>query len=429
MQQRAIPGSPRSLRASLSFDDVESPGKLKAAFQLLRVRRRRALVLLALLSLLPLRWATHGARARAHAWPPAPHCAEPLPLMRHEVRVGGFQMDGYHVWGGSAVFAPEDGRWHLFASRWPASLGHNAWVTSSEVVRATADAPDGPYTFEEVVLGPRDPGFFDGRMAHNPTVHRDPASGRYFLFYIGTTYAFEPPRPPVPFDNRTQYELAWNGKRIGVATATSARGPWRRKDETLLPPRPGMWDGGITSNPSVVIHGNGSATLMYKSMKHTYPERTAKKDSFYLGVAFSKAGPWGPFVRTGPSWNRPAVSWAGRPLTLEDPFLWRCGGGTWHLLAKTMGRIDALGLRDAQLIYTNSSDLEAWAEPQLAYNRTLTFRGGGGAARTAHVARLERPQLIFADGPDAAPSHGLFGLMERKQGTCRNVAVPFGRAA
>ena len=55
MQQRAIPGSPRSLRASLSFDDVESPGKLKAAFQLLRVRRRRALVLLALLSLLPLR--------------------------------------------------------------------------------------------------------------------------------------------------------------------------------------------------------------------------------------------------------------------------------------------------------------------------------------------------------------------------------------
>ena len=90
---------------------------------------------------------------------------------------------------------------------------------------------------------------------------------------------------------------------------------------------------------------------------------------------------------------------------------------------------DALGLRDAQLIYTNSSDLEAWAEPQLAYNRTLTFRGGGAAARTAHVARLERPQLIFADGPDAAPSHGLFGLMERKQGTCRNVAVAFGRAA
>ena len=114
---------------------------------------------------------------------------------------------------------------------------------------------------------------------------------------------------------------------------------------------------------------------------------------------------------------------------LFDLLRLRCGGGTWHLLAKTMGRIDALGLRADQLIYTNSSDLEAWAEPQLAYNRTLTFRDGGAAARTAHVARLERPQLIFADGPDAAPSHGLFGLMERKQGTCRNVAVPFGRAA
>ena len=93
-------------------------------------------------------------------------------------------------------------------------------------------------------------------------------------------------------------------------------------------------------------------------------------------------------------------------------------------LAKTMGRIDALGLRNAQLIYTNSSDLEACAEPQLAYNRTLTFRGGGAYYR--HVARLERPQLIFADGPDAAPSHGLFGLMERKQGTCKTWRWPSG---
>ena len=133
-----------------------------------------------MLCALLLRWA-YNPHKRQNARPPAPHCAEPLPLMSHEVGDGGFRMDGYNVWGGSAIFAPEDGRWHLFASRWPESLGHNAWVTSSEVVRATADAPDGPYTFEEVVLGPRDPGFFDGRMAHNPTVHRDPASRRRLL--------------------------------------------------------------------------------------------------------------------------------------------------------------------------------------------------------------------------------------------------------
>ena len=217
--------------------------------------------------------------------------------------------------------------------------------------------------------------------------------------------------------------------------ATSVRGPWRRKDETLLRPRPGMWDGGITSNPSVVIHADGAATLMYKSIKRPYPERTAKKDAFYLGLAFSEAGPWGPYVRSGWYWNKSAVAWGGRALTLEDPFLWRCDGGTWHLLAKTMGRqphLEGLGFRDAQLLYTNSTDLKAWEQPQLAYDKTVLLRGGGsggGGERPVTVARLERPQLLFADGAGSAPSHGFFAMMAKKKGTTRNVVIPFGRHA
>ncbi len=49
---------------------------------------------------------------------------------------GGFAMKDYWVWCGS-VIRGEDGRYHMFASRWPKSLPFVPhWVTSSEVVRA-----------------------------------------------------------------------------------------------------------------------------------------------------------------------------------------------------------------------------------------------------------------------------------------------------
>ncbi len=36
-------------------------------------------------------------------------------------RNGGFRMEGYWVWCGSAIKG-EDNRYHLFASRWPKTL-------------------------------------------------------------------------------------------------------------------------------------------------------------------------------------------------------------------------------------------------------------------------------------------------------------------
>jgi hypothetical protein len=42
-------------------------------------------------------------------------------------------MPGFHVWGASVVHWSGDGKFHMFASRWPAALTHYAWVTSSEV--------------------------------------------------------------------------------------------------------------------------------------------------------------------------------------------------------------------------------------------------------------------------------------------------------
>jgi hypothetical protein len=44
------------------------------------------------------------------------------------------------------------GGWHLFYSRWPRKLGHNAWVTHSEIAHATGPTPLGPWQHRDAIL-------------------------------------------------------------------------------------------------------------------------------------------------------------------------------------------------------------------------------------------------------------------------------------
>lgn len=67
---------------------------------------------------------------------------------------GSFRMEDYIVWGGSVV-SGDDGRYYMFASRWPKETTMRNWVSNSEVVLASADTPEGPYQFEKVVLPQR----------------------------------------------------------------------------------------------------------------------------------------------------------------------------------------------------------------------------------------------------------------------------------
>ena len=48
-------------------------------------------------------------------------------------RNGGFRMEGYWVWCGS-VIKGDDGRYHMFASRWPKDITfHPGWMTNSRL--------------------------------------------------------------------------------------------------------------------------------------------------------------------------------------------------------------------------------------------------------------------------------------------------------
>ena len=131
----------------------------------------------------------------------------------------GFRMPGYWVWDGSVIKVGDT--YHLFAARWPKGRPFpEDYRWHSEIVRATAKNPLGPYTFQEVVFGKRGSTFWDSNMAHNPTIHR--IGDTFVLYYIGSDDHTLQPGSKLPL------------RRIGFATARSITGPWTRSAQPLI---------------------------------------------------------------------------------------------------------------------------------------------------------------------------------------------------
>jgi hypothetical protein len=229
-----------------------------------------------------------------------------LPAPRH----GGFRMEGYWVWCGSPIRDEATGLYHLFVSRWPKTLPFVPFfLTDSEIVRAVSKTPTGPYEFEEVVLARRGDTFWDGKMTHNPTIHRCPRTGTYLLFYIGTTFPGEGVLGGTYFTE--PFATARANLRIGLATSSSLYGTWKRRDQPIILPRPGKWDGMQMSNPAACVNADGSVLLAYKGVG-------GPRTIFHYGMARASQFE-GPYERLSDEpvldfWSRPAHR---RRLSLE----------------------------------------------------------------------------------------------------------------
>jgi hypothetical protein len=190
------------------------------------------------------------------AWPQSPATppgtpgpALPLPaasrlsLADHAARAHVFADPDWFHWGGS-VARDDDGAYHLFYSRWPraAERGMRAWLYESEIARATAERPEGPFVHQEVVLrgfGQPQADRWDAVNAHNPCVVRmtDPASGkkRWYLYFIAN-------RDDDDFTRDGEENDWWDHvirQRIGVAVADSPEGPWKRHPHPVIEPPQG----------------------------------------------------------------------------------------------------------------------------------------------------------------------------------------------
>ena len=59
-----------------------------------------------------------------------------------------FECEGWWVWG-SSVIKGDDGKYHMFVSRFPKSLPfHPGWMVASEIVHATSDVPQGLINYQ-----------------------------------------------------------------------------------------------------------------------------------------------------------------------------------------------------------------------------------------------------------------------------------------
>ena len=323
---------------------------------------------------------------------------------------GGFRMADYWVWCGS-VIQGDDGRYHMFAARWPKTYPFfDGYKVYSEVVRAVSDTPEGPYTFQEVVLPARGAQFWDGKMTHNPTVHR--YGDEFLLFYIGATYADPGPSAQELYDKTTDKPReSYANIRIGLATAPSVTGPWRRRDQPVLEPRPGKWDGSIVTNPAPCVLDDGRILLLYRSNT---------PDGLRIGATMAD-GPDAPFERIA---DGPVLTFPDGGF-VEDPFIWQSGDGL-ELIAKDMNG-SITGEFHAG-VHARSQDGVHWqlANPPKAYSRQISWDDG----TTTTQGSVERPQLLFHDGQPthlfAATADGPGGF--RKASNTWNMCIPLRTA-
>lgn len=274
-------------------------------------------------------------------------------------------MEHWWVWGGSVVRA-DDGLYHMLVSRWPRDLPFfEGYKTHSQIAHAVARVPEGPYEFRGVALPPRGVQYWDGRMTHNPTIHR--WRDVFLLFYIGSTYPDEAPGD------------SYDNIRIGLATAPTPDGPWERRPEPVLDIRPDCWDSTVVTNPAPCVLEDGRILLLYRSNT---------PDGLRIGAAMAD-GPDGPFRRIS---SEPVLS-LGADRHVEDPCV-RRAGDHFELLAKDMtGAIT--GEKHAG-VHARSADGVDWTlcEPAKAYSRRVRWDDGTVTVQGC----VERPKLLIQDG-------------------------------
>lgn len=297
---------------------------------------------------------------------------QPIPL------TAKFELPGYYVWCGTLTKA-DDGKYYLLFSRWPQALGHNAWVTHSEIAVAEGPSPFGPFTFKTVALPARGKGFWDGLCTHNPTIQR--FGKKYYLYYMGNTG-----------DGVAMKTLNWthrNNQRVGVAVADHPLGPWKRFDQPIIAPDKGFYDALCCTNPSVTRRSDGGFLMVYKAVGDSNPLPFG--GPVLHCVATSKS-PVGPFAK----YPDPVFVKKGVAFAAEDPFIWFDGRIYRAVVKDNNGYFTNAGKSLALFESMDGFDWKLSAHPLVS---TMEVKWANGKREVLNS--LERPQLWFEKGKPA----------------------------
>lgn len=321
---------------------------------------------------------------------------QPIPLEN-------VQIDrAWNIWCGSMIEG-YDGKFHLFYSRWPRSVGHEAWISHSQIAYAVAEQPEGPYKHVNVPLPQLTEDAWDGTMTHNPYILKH--NNKYYLYYIGV-------RGTILNDTTKcePYGIDWwnrrNTQRIGVAVADKPEGPWQRMNDPVLSVSDDStaFDALCVTNPAVCIGRNDEVVMLYKAVCKTDKIQGGK---VRFSVAFADS-PVGPFTKTNELIFQPADSEAG--MVAEDPYIWfdQKNDLYYAIVRDVVGQFT--GEDSGGLALLQSVDAIEWITVQNSKVLPACLTWADGTIYDAKANHVERPFLYFDNDGVPALLFGSFSI-------------------
>lgn len=233
--------------------------------------------------------------AAVSMWAAEPPFWRPVPLpasARRLIEQGGsgayvVASSEWYTWCPS-VIRGDDGKFHMFHSRWSKKIGFSAWLAMSEIVHEVADRPEGPYRFVSVVMPSTGPGRGGWFTAHNPKIKR--FNGRYYLYFIQTRGDMDDAEREAMSrvgGKHPRWMEIRNRQRTFVAVANSLDGPWRITPGPIVEPAKTIAN--VAVNPAVCRKPDGTYLMIVKGDK---PGETRFIRNQAVATAPAPEGPW-----------------------------------------------------------------------------------------------------------------------------------------
>jgi hypothetical protein len=247
-------------------------------------------------------------------------------------------MKQWCYWDGQIIKGP-DGKYHLFASRWDQSRGHNGWFGSA-AVHSVSDSPIGPYV-DKGLAWPDN----QGGKGHNVTA----------LVLPDKSYA-----------------VVVSETRPGdVFVSKSLDGPWKQLGSIQVDANGFEARDARMSNVALMVRPDGDFEIV------------ARSGAIMIGTN----GILGPYKLQGRSVY---ANMPGLPArNLEDPAIWY-SGGMYHIVVNCWSERKAFHL-------TSPDGIHNWTNRGLAYDPTTDFvRYTDGTVN--HWEKIERPGVLLENG-------------------------------